>query len=476
MSKHEQIENIILNMIKQQLLLPGDAITPIREMASMYDMSVTPVIEAYHNLEKRGILIARPRSKFIVASYNEGSAENELEDQLDQPKTDRYSSINSIHYAITDSSVDFPFAIQESYVFPQDNEKVMTRFVRYMKQEASPAQLQQFDRQHADLKSALCKWMYSCNCVVGTEDIIVTNGSTFSALSLILHCCIRQGSAVGIAEPGDMQHYMAVKAKGLTPVVIHSNPGTGLDLDSLEQAIHNHPEMRSIIVSCNVDVPTGSLMSDNNKRRLASICRSNGITIIEDDRYGSLNYESITPSFRPTPLLKFAPDITVYLGAVNFTGAQSMRVHWVCSHKYRSELQYYCDAMMLQPTALAQSGCMVLSTSLVRGRRKDVCESHRRTMERVRKAIYEYFPVGVSVYRPAGGWFLWVKLPNNCDSIKLLEKAYERGITFVPGALYTKNGSYNNHICMNFTIADACPNWEEGIKELGLLVQELSEE
>lgn len=475
MSKHEQIENIILNMIKQQLLLPGDAITPIREMASMHDMSVTPVIEAYHNLEKRGILIARPRSKFIVAPYSEAIEENEVNDRSLHNQTDRYSSLNSIHYAITDGTVRFPFALQECLVRVEDNEKMLNRFSRNMKQEISPPQLQRFDRPNSNLKSALCKWMYSYNCAVEPEDTIITNGSTFGALSLILHCCVPQGSAVGVAEPGDMQHYLAIKANDLTPVVIHSNPGSGLDLDSLEQAIQNHPEMRSIIISCNNDVPTGSLMSDNSKRRLAAICRSNGITIIEDDRYGSLSYESLNTGFRPSPLIKFASDITVYLGYINYTGAQSMGIHWVCSHKYSSELHYFSKAMALQPAAVMQSGYLVTATSLSTARRKAACESHRQTMERVRKEIYESFPVGVSVYRPAGGWFLWVKLPNNCDSIKLLEKAYERGITFVPGTLYTKNGSYTDHICLNFTVADTCPDWKEGISELGRLVKELTE-
>ena len=88
----------------------------------MYDMSVTPVIEAYHNLEKRGVLIARPRSKFIVAPYSEEEESGRAEQQAEQNKTDRYSSLNSIHYAITDSSVRFPFALQECFVRAEDNE------------------------------------------------------------------------------------------------------------------------------------------------------------------------------------------------------------------------------------------------------------------------------------------------------------------------------------------------------------------
>ncbi|MGH8830378.1 MAG: PLP-dependent aminotransferase family protein, partial [Polaromonas sp.] len=42
---------------------------------------------------------------------------------------------------------------------------------------------------------------------------------------------------------------------------------------------------------------------------------------------------------------------------------------------------------------------------------------------------------------PAGGMFLWVRLPEGMNAIDLLPKAVERNVAFVPGAaFYAGNG------------------------------------
>jgi 2-aminoadipate transaminase len=39
----------------------------------------------------------------------------------------------------------------------------------------------------------------------------------------------------------------------------------------------------------------------------------------------------------------------------------------------------------------------------------------------------------VEFNKPAGGMFLWVRLPAGMDAVALLPKAVERGVAFVPG-------------------------------------------
>jgi len=41
--------------------------------------------------------------------------------------------------------------------------------------------------------------------------------------------------------------------------------------------------------------------------------------------------------------------------------------------------------------------------------------------------------LGVSFNKPAGGMFLWLRLPAGMDAVALLPKAVERGVAFVPG-------------------------------------------
>ena len=48
-------------------------------------------------------------------------------------------------------------------------------------------------------------------------------------------------------------------------------------------------------------------------------------------------------------------------------------------------------------------------------------------------AMQREMPEGVSWNTPAGGMFLWARLPEGMNAIELLPKAVERNVAFVPG-------------------------------------------
>jgi 2-aminoadipate transaminase len=48
-------------------------------------------------------------------------------------------------------------------------------------------------------------------------------------------------------------------------------------------------------------------------------------------------------------------------------------------------------------------------------------------------AMTREMPEGVEWNTPAGGMFLWVRLPEGMNAIELLPKAVERNVAFVPG-------------------------------------------
>ena len=47
---------------------------------------------------------------------------------------------------------------------------------------------------------------------------------------------------------------------------------------------------------------------------------------------------------------------------------------------------------------------------------------------------------------PAGGFLVWVELPDGYDGNRLCDDALERGITITPGSLFSPSGRHANHI------------------------------
>lgn len=467
MKKHEQIENIILYMLEHELLYPGSAVPSIREMATMYNMSVTPVIEAYHTLEQRGILISRPRNGFVVSDAISDPASLAAE-----PKEEpHFSSLDSIRYIATDCAVKYPFGQAECCVSPSSNALVLQRLCRALKKAVDPEKMLSDDRGPDALNEELCRWMIKYSNIVDKQNIFPINASSHSALMLVLQCCTAHGDEIGVAEPGNIDHYLAIRAKNLVPVPIRHIPEHGLDLDNFERVIKNHPNMKCVIIADNFDSPTGSIMSERSKRRFVELCRRNSIIIIEDDCNGSLNFEG----FRPGTLFSIAPERTIYIAGLNFTHTKELRIHWVCSQIFTNELRYYHDMMNLAPPMFLRSAyAEMINSNLTKKRRLDAGARCARTVDCVREAVYESFPDGTYVYNPSGGYSIWVKLPRGCDSLALLKRCFEKyDITFAPGRMFSCRGEFGDHIRINCSIMDGYPDWRTGIKNIGTAVAEM---
>jgi 2-aminoadipate transaminase len=96
-------------------------------------------------------------------------------------------------------------------------------------------------------------------------------------------------------------------------------------------------------------------------------------------------------------------------------------------------------------------------------------------------SLEEHFPpaLGVTWTRPAGGLFLWVRLPEGMDSHRLLEAALRQNVAFVPGDAFFAEDALNGHCrCyfrMNFSNAQP-EQINEGVRRLSVAVKQMAKE
>jgi DNA-binding transcriptional MocR family regulator len=96
---------------------------------------------------------------------------------------------------------------------------------------------------------------------------------------------------------------------------------------------------------------------------------------------------------------------------------------------------------------------------------------HARNMSQMADAVARCFPPGTRMTHPAGGFILWVEMPEGTDAILLYHRALEKGISIVPGPLFSLSSKYGNHIRLSAAQWD--DKIEQGIKTLGALAHEL---
>jgi len=90
-------------------------------------------------------------------------------------------------------------------------------------------------------------------------------------------------------------------------------------------------------------------------------------------------------------------------------------------------------------------------------------------------ALTEFFPPEVTWTHPAGGLFLWARLPEEMNSARLLEAALRQKVAFVPGDAFfagsADSAENNRYLRLNFS--NAKPDMiVEGIRRLGQVIKE----
>lgn len=96
---------------------------------------------------------------------------------------------------------------------------------------------------------------------------------------------------------------------------------------------------------------------------------------------------------------------------------------------------------------------------------------HARNMSQMADAVARCFPEGTRMTHPAGGFILWVEMPEGIDALQLYHRAFEHGISIVPGPLFSLSDKYGHHIRLSAAQWD--DRIDQGIRTLGKLAHEL---
>jgi len=86
------------------------------------------------------------------------------------------------------------------------------------------------------------------------------------------------------------------------------------------------------------------------------------------------------------------------------------------------------------------------------------------------QAFEDFMPEGTTWTVPHGGLFLWLRLPEGCDSLELFPKAVEEKVAYVPGVPFYPNEGPKNTMRMNFSATNP-EKIREGVRRLSVMIK-----
>jgi DNA-binding transcriptional MocR family regulator len=318
------------------------------------------------------------------------------------------------------------------------------------------------------LKELIAQRALMWNGRLKPEEIITTAGCMDAIAFCLLSLAVR-GDTIVVESPVYYGILQLARNLGLNVLELPTNARTGIEIDALKKVLKTRKVKLCLLVS-NFNNPLGSCMPDEHKKEVVKLLDHYNIPLIEDDEYGEFHFGTR----RPLNCKSFDESGNViWCGSFSKTLAPGYRVGWVSAGKFHEKISRTKAYHSLASNSLAQEA---ISRFIENNRYDNHLRKLRRALHanslQMMRCVSEYFPEGVKVNRPQGGFLTWVEMPGGTDALKLYDKAVRHKISIAPGRLYTLQDQYNN--C--FKLSYGMP-WteqvENGFKVLGGLMKEV---
>ncbi|WP_029527437.1 aminotransferase-like domain-containing protein [Polaromonas glacialis] len=256
--------------------------------------------------------------------------------------------------------------------------------------------------------------------------VLITTGSQ-QGLDLVAKVLIDEGSRVLVETPTYLGALQAFTPMEPEIVSVASDDG-GVDIADLAAKAEG---ARFFYVLPNFQNPTGRTMPESRRAALSAEAARLGLPLVEDNPYGDLWFD--TPP--PLPLTARNPEDCIYLGSFSKVLAPGLRLGFMVAPAsiFPKLLQAKQAADLHSPGFNQRLVAEVMKDGFLDRHVPTIRALYKSQRNAMLAAMTREMPDGVEWNTPAGGMFLWVRLPEGMNAVELLPRAVERNVAFVPG-------------------------------------------
>ncbi|MBN8453997.1 PLP-dependent aminotransferase family protein [Accumulibacter sp.] len=461
--RYEKLAEDLRGIIAAGNLRPGERLPSVRRLSRERRLSVSTVLQALHQLEDRGLVEARPQSGYFVRHAGVRRAQPDSRSTPETPVVVDVSQrlMRVLQAGVAPGVAPLAAALPASGLLPLASlQRLYAGVVRRHPRLLAGGSHINMD-EPALVRQLLLRSVGWAGPLAARE-FVITNSCT-EALALCLRAVTSPGDTVAVESPAYYLMLQLLETLGLKALEIPTDPGRGLSIEALDLATRAG-RVAACLVVANASNPLGSIMPDENKRRLARLASERGLAVIEDDIYGDLHFGNE----RPRPLKAFDESGHVMLcSSFSKCLSPALRIGFVAGGRYRSQIA-------LQKTIGSGATNPVTQLVLAEYLASGACERHLRTLRRayqrqvdaMRAAVARHFPAETRITEPQGGFVLWVELPAEIDASERFERAIAAGVAYVPGELFSASGMYRN--CLRLNCGNPhTPEIDDAVRRLG---------
>jgi DNA-binding transcriptional MocR family regulator len=261
---------------------------------------------------------------------------------------------------------------------------------------------------------------------VSASRVFITNGSLQGFVFLAQQ--LAPGKRVLVESPSYDRPLKILRELG-AQVDALAMDDEGLDPDALEEALTQGEKPAFLYTIPTFQNPSGYTLSTERRRRIVELAAEHDLLVLEDDPYGLVRFDG-----EPQPsLFELSEGRITYSSSFSKTVSPGLRVgYFIFPEELAAKLAATANATYISPVLLGQA---TVHEFVRRGNFEPNLERVNGLLgarrDAMLAALERHLPAA-TWSRPAGGYFLWLTLPDGADAAQLAKDA--AGVTFVLGS------------------------------------------
>jgi DNA-binding transcriptional MocR family regulator len=468
-----QLADAVAGAISRGELADGARLPSERDLAGLLTVSRTTAVNAYRELEARGLVRGFVgRGTYVCAGVGpagevaggapfawRGKVALGAQRALDP------GLLHLVQVATAPGVISFAAGACALDRFPLDAFRAATE--RILRRNATAALgLGPIEGQLGLRRAIAARWHGGAD---RADRVLVLSGAQ-QGLDLISRCLLDPGDVVVMDRPG---YLGAIHVFRAADALLVGWDATRADLAELDDLLLRY-RPKLLYTSPTFGNPTGRTLDERTRRGLLDLAARHRVPVIEDDPYRDLAFPG-SPPVPPTLAALDGGDLVIFLGTFAKTLAGGLRLGWLAaSPAIVDHLARIKGASDVATSGLTQ---LVVAELLASGRLDAhlgaLREEHARRHGAMIEALRRHLPAGSLAVRPAaGGLYLWGRLAGSVGGEDAQRAALVRGVGIAAGEPFYPDGAGGDELRLCFS-AEPPDRIDEGVRELAAAIRQV---
>lgn len=454
---YKQLAFYIENGIADGTFPPDKPLPSERGLAKQFNINRSTVVAAYDELESNGIIERNQGSGTTISKDIWGMTKRRI------PSWNRYIEAGSflpnfpvtkrIHRELTGTKlINLASGELSQDLFPLSSLREITSSRSFI----GPLG---YDHPQGNeiLRETLAAHVKTFRDIEAeSSSILITSGAQ-QALHLVIQCLLKPGDAVAIQDPSYHYSLPIFKSAGIKTYYLKTDKD-GIDPDDIT-ALYKKHQIKMIFLNPIYQNPTGTLLPENQRRKVLELSSQYGIPIVEDDPYSLTSFKG--EKMKTLKSLDQNGNV-LYISSLTKIVASGLRIGWIIGPK--PVIERLSDAKQQVDFGHGSYSQWIandfIESSKFESHIKHLVKQLDHRSKQIDTSLQTFLHDQVEYNVPEGGIHLWCRIKKDFNEIQLLEESIKRGVIYVPGSsMGTEKGF------VRFTFArEKEENIHEGIK------------